>query len=88
MTTYDRTRDRERLKAQLTRVRVVMFDYQWHTLPELSSATGDPEASISARLRDLRKDKFGGYTIDRRYVERGLWEYRMAPVGQLELGVA
>ena len=77
--TYDRTRDRERLKAQLSRVRRMMTDYEWHTLAELASWTGDPEASVSARLRDLRKDKFGGYAIDRRYVEAGLWEYRMQP---------
>jgi biotin operon repressor len=86
MTTYDRTRDRERLKAQYTRVRVVMLDHEWHTLPELSSATGDPEASVSARIRELRKR---GHTIDKQYVARGLWEYRMAqPDEQLQLGVA
>jgi uncharacterized membrane protein len=49
----------------------------WWTLAELARATGYPEASISARLRDLRKPKFGGYTVERQYVERGLFRYRV-----------
>jgi hypothetical protein len=75
--TYDRARDRDRLRAQLTRVHTVLRDRQWHTLAEIATKTGDPESSISARLRDLRKTKFGGYTIARQYVERGLWAYRL-----------
>lgn len=77
--TYESNRDRERLKAQLSRVRQVMSDYEWHTLSDLSVLTDDPEASVSARLRDLRKVKFGGYVIERQYVSAGLWEYRMLP---------
>ena len=38
--------------------------------------TGDPEASVSARLRDLRKKRFGSHIITRRYVSDGLWQYR------------
>jgi hypothetical protein len=36
------------------------------------------ETGISARLRDLRKPKFGGYVVEskRRY-DGGLWEYRL-----------
>jgi uncharacterized protein (DUF2132 family) len=57
---------------------------RWATLSQIAINTGDPEASISSRLRDLRKAKFGGYKIERRYVQRGLWEYRLK-VGQMEL---
>ena len=79
--TYDPARDHGRLHAQLTRVYQVFRDYEEHTLPEISRTTGDPEASISARIRDLRKAKFGGWTIHRRYLDRGLHGYRMeAPV--------
>ena len=79
--TYQPARDSGRLHAQLTRVLGVMRDYGEHTLPEISRTTGDPEASISARIRDLRKAKFGGWTIHRRYLDRGLHGYRMeAPV--------
>lgn len=76
--TYDRERDHGRLNAQLSRVLTVMKDGRWHTLADLSATTGgDPEASVSARIRDLRKEKFGGYEVERRYVDRGLFEYRL-----------
>lgn len=82
--TYERERDQDRLRAQLGRVRAAMLDHAWHTLPGLSNTTGDPEASISARLRDLRKEKFGGYTVERRYLDGGLWEYRLLPRADVE----
>jgi hypothetical protein len=74
--TYEHPRDYDRLRAQLGRVRTVMLDHQWHTLADLAGS-GDPQASVSARLRDLRKAKFGGFHIERRYVTAGLWEYRL-----------
>ena len=55
-----------------------MKDGCWRTLFEIARLTGDPEASISARLRDLRKDRFGGYELQgRRLGSKGLWEYRL-----------
>ena len=72
--TYSEPRDGQRLKAQLGRVRRLMADSRWRTLSEIAEATGDPEASVSARLRDLRKL---GYTVEREYVARGLWRYRV-----------
>jgi len=75
--TYDRERDHDRLNAQLRRVLARLQDRAWHTLGDLSSATGDPEASVSARLRDLRKEKFGAHVIERQYLSDGLWQYRM-----------
>lgn len=76
--TFDPVRDQERLAKQMIAVRQAMSDHEWHTLFQLSLATGAPEASISARLRDLRKARYGSHTIERRYVARGLWEYRLA----------
>lgn len=75
--TFSHDRDGPRLNAQLRRVRDLMLDGRWRTLADIAAATGDPEASVSARLRDLRKPKHGGYTVDREYVERGLWRYRI-----------
>ena len=69
---------------RIDRVLAFMRDGQWHSLQVISEATGDPEASVSARLRDLRKPRFGAFLIERRYVERGLFEYRLK-VGQLKL---
>jgi hypothetical protein len=61
--TYDPTKDHKRLTKQLGRVQQAVSDGRWYTLSELSSITGDPEGSISARLRDLRKEKFGAFDI-------------------------
>jgi len=74
--TYERDRDHSRLKAQLDSVFAVMKDHNWHTLSEISALTGAPEQSVGARLRDLRKEKFGGHVIERQYIEAGLWHYR------------
>lgn len=70
--------DYARLNAQARRVYDVMVDGVWRTLAEISERTGDPEASVSARLRDFRKAKFGTATVDRRRrgQDAGLWEYR------------
>lgn len=75
--TIEPVRDTSRLAAQLGRVTALMRDGRWRTLAEISQTTGDPESSVSARLRDLRKVKHGLWTVERRYVERGLFEYRV-----------
>jgi hypothetical protein len=75
--TYVHERDARRLAGQHCRVLAAMQDGLEHTLAELAKITRDPEASISARLRDLRKPRFGSHDIQRRYVERGLFRYRL-----------
>ena len=85
--TYDPTKDAERLRGQTRRVFLIMWDGEWRTLAEIHDRIGerfdgqhDSEASVSARLRDLRKERFGGHTIDRRRRgegTRGLHEYRL-----------
>lgn len=83
--TYDADLDAQRLGAQLTRVIQAMSDGKWRTLSEIQSrilamhAKRDPEASLSARLRDIRK-LYGEEAMEsRRRTEDGidgLWEYR------------
>lgn len=75
--TYVRERDGSRLADQLAKVREAVSDGQWRTLHALAERVGAPEASVSARLRDLRKPQFGGLTVERRYVGNGLYEYRV-----------
>lgn len=75
--TFDAERDGARLNAQCQRVYNAMKSGSWKTLEELNRETGDPEASCSARLRDLRKPRFGSHVIEREFVRRGLWRYRM-----------
>lgn len=62
-------------------VRILMWDGQWRTLREISASIDASEASCSARLRDLRKKKFGGHTIERRRKAGciGIYEYRLIP---------
>lgn len=78
--TYDHERDHLRLSGQAQRVVDLISDGEWRTLAEIAATTGDPEASVSARLRDLRKAKFGRHEIDRRQRDPdvpGLYEYRL-----------
>lgn len=75
--TFDEERDGNRLLKQLGKVSAIMSDGRWHTLAELADKTGNPEASLSARLRDLRKKRFGGHIVERQFVRRGLFKYRM-----------
>lgn len=75
--TYERDKDYVRLSTLLMRVQTFMSDKCWHTLPEIQSVAGGSEASCSARLRDMRKDKFGGSIIERRRRSVGLFEYRL-----------
>lgn len=74
---YDHARDSARLGSQLLRVKHAMRDGRWRSLSHIAELTGDPEASISAQLRHLRKPRFGGHTVERRHVAGGLFEYRL-----------
>lgn len=75
--TFDQERDGARLGEQMQAVFASMKDGQYHTLSDIARMTGAPEASVSARLRDLRKPRFGGHTVNRQYVRRGLFQYQL-----------
>lgn len=77
--TYDTARDGARLRSQLERVLDLIRGGGWWTLVDLAHEAGCSEAGASARLRDLRKPRFGGYDVERKYVENGLWAYRLRP---------
>ncbi len=79
--TYEPKLDRSRLKTQLSRVRNLMSDSCWRTLTAIATDAGGSEAGVSARLRDLRKAKHGGFRIEKRRVlgGGGLFLYRMLP---------
>ena len=57
----------------------------WVTLAELAAKTNFPPASISAQLRHLRKEKYGGWAVEKRrrewVTEELVWEYRLAEGG-------
>jgi len=70
-------KDQERLAGQIKRIYTLMIDGQWRTLAEIETATGDPQASISAQLRNLRKHDFGYHTVAKRRRSESQWEYRV-----------
>ncbi len=77
---YDRVFDQDRLTGQIKRIYEFMSDGKWRTLSEIEESTGDAQASISAQLRNLRKEGFGSHTIHkRRRGDRtdGLFEYSL-----------
>lgn len=83
--TYDADKDRVRLTGLLGKVTQLMADGEWRTLHRITAAIGaSSEASVSARLRDLRKPRFGGHTVERRRVIDGLWEYRVVLNGTMK----
>ena|SRR5436305_12097121 len=78
--TYDPELDEVRLNKQAQDVWRAMRDGCWRSLKTISLITGHPEASISARLRDYRKDRFGSHFVDRERIEdSGLFRYRLVP---------
>lgn len=86
--TYNVHFDYSRLRGQLAAVYDIMRDGQWRTIAEIAvrvmRSTGHwpSEASISARLRDLRKQRYGCHNVERRRrgePTEGLYEYRLAP---------
>jgi hypothetical protein len=78
--------DEKRITKQRDAVLKLMLSGNWLTLSELSQLLEReygrkfPEASVSARLRDLRKRRYGSYRVDHRRREggSGWWEYRLA----------
>jgi hypothetical protein len=75
--TYEPIHDFARLRGQLERVNAFMADGRFHTLNEIARAAGGTEASVSARLRDLRKPKYGSRDVKRERVTGGLFRYRL-----------
>ena len=72
--------DNIRLTGQLKRVYNAMRDGKWRTLSEIEKLTGDPQASISAQLRHLRKPRFGNHQVNKRLRgdrKNGLFEYQL-----------
>jgi len=86
---YDPKYDDVRLGKQITRIYNTMKDGVWRTLSEIEEITDDPQASISAQLRHLRKQRFGGHEVDKRPRgdrHMGLFEYRLIPSEESDLG--
>lgn len=84
--TFSQVLDGVRLTGQLLAVYSSLSCGQWLTFKEIQAMNAardqrhDSEAGISARIRDLRKEKFGSHIIERRRrgsATSGIWEYRL-----------
>lgn len=80
---YEPRFDYYRLKRQIERVQRLMADGTWRTVAEIHAILQrDPENSIQAQLRNLRKEANGGYYVQSRVREgarvRALYEYRVS----------
>ena len=72
--------DNKRLTGQIKRIYELMKDGRYRTLKEIEDATGDPQASISAQIRHLKKTRFGSHTVNKRRrgdPTQGLFEYQL-----------
>ncbi|MHA1968839.1 MAG: hypothetical protein ACW964_13675 [Candidatus Hodarchaeales archaeon] len=77
---YSPKLDQIRLTGQIKRIYDLMIDSRWRTLGEIAQETYDPEASISAQLRHLRKARFGAHIVEKRRrgdEKQGLYEYKL-----------
>ena len=84
---YQPTRDNPRLTSQYKRIFHLMKDGAARTLTEIAKDTGDPEASVSAQLRHMRKEKFGRHFVKREHLGRGLYSYALILNGGEQLGL-
>lgn len=75
--TFNPARDGKRLGDQMQRVHDFVVGRGWTTLGEIAKATASPQASVSARLRDLRRM---GFLVEHEFVAKGLWRYRVTQV--------
>lgn len=77
---HERTQKTKPLR-QIDRVRDLMKDGVGRSLRLIALELNDiPEASVSARLRDLRQAKYGGFTVERKKLAGHAWfTYRMIP---------
>lgn len=56
----------------------VMKDQQWHSLEDVYRKVGGRQTSVSACIRNLRKQNYGGFIIERAR-EDGEYLYRLLP---------
>ena len=75
---FDAEKDQVRLTAQMKGVYETLKSRAWMTVSEIESETGYPQPSISAQLRNMRKEKFGALDVRGRYrAGTRIFEYRI-----------
>lgn len=74
---YVHERDGKRLANNHFKLKGLMQDEKFRTLREISTLIDVPEASVSAALRDFRKEKFGNNILNKKYLGNGLYSYQL-----------
>jgi hypothetical protein len=71
----------ENAQEMRSRCLELMQDGEWHSLTEFLTVCKLKygTASLTARIRDLRKTKFGAHNIESRNRKAQLFEYRLVP---------
>lgn len=78
--TFQESLDGERVRTQMQVIRDFMLSHDFVTLSEIEHCLKYPSASISAQLRHLKKDKFGGYELEKKRLSinnAGTWLYKL-----------
>lgn len=71
--------------SQLDAIREIMQDQQWRTLSRIRQlllsvfSMDETNHDIETSLRDLRKVKNGGHTVEKRHIGQRVYEYRVIP---------
>lgn len=72
------------MDRMIDRVRRLMLDNQWRSLDYIASTAGGKRDSVSSLMRQLRNPKHGGFNVEKRYDDIGVWVYRIAPAPEIQ----
>ena len=73
--TFSEDQDGDRCRGQLARVKSVLSDGKPRTLEEVANEANVPLSTVGSRIRDLRKDFAGAFTVMSQRVSKGTWKY-------------
>ena len=76
---YVADRDNARLTNQIDKVRMYMENAGYLTVKQIAADLKQPEPSVSAQIRNLRKDRFGARTVNREYRGNGCYAFKLEP---------
>jgi Mn-dependent DtxR family transcriptional regulator len=70
-------RDEARLKHKLDLIFKLLSDGKAYSVQEIALGLGLQESSVSAQCRNLRKPELGGYNVEGKRHEDGIFRYRL-----------
>ena len=68
---------KERMDSRNKAIFKVMKNEKWFTLKEINELTGYPSATASAGIRDFRKSQFGSNIVEKNYLGKGIYQYKL-----------